>query len=292
MAMTDVLDWHLVVPVKGGATAKSRLHPPPGVARSELALALATDCLAACCESMPPGRVAIVTSDRQVARVGASLGATVLPDPGHGLNAAIAAGCERAVADGGSTAVAVLLADLPALRAHDLVTALRAAAAYPRAVVPDADGRGTVLLTAVDGRTITPQFGPDSAARHEAAGHVRLDLALPRLRTDVDDDAALMTAVALGVGPATLAVLGTAGHLSPTTLWPMQASVHRFDDDSGAGSVLLDDGREVAFSGEVFAASALRHVRTGQRLSITLDDADQGVSRLWIVGIGDDEKIG
>src|SRR5437773_870514 len=113
--MTDVPDWHLVVPVKGGATAKSRLHPPPGIARADLAMALAADCLAACCEGMPPGRVAVVTSDPRVARVAATLGATLVPDPGRGLNAAVAAGRDRVVAGDPSAAVAVLLSDLPAL---------------------------------------------------------------------------------------------------------------------------------------------------------------------------------
>ena len=72
----------------------------------------------------------------------------------------------------------------------------------------------------------------------------------------------------------------------------MQASVHRFDDETGAGSVLLDDGREVPFGGAVFAASALRHLRSGQRVSVELDEGGAELSRLWIVGIGDDERIG
>jgi cold shock CspA family protein len=80
----------------------------------------------------------------------------------------------------------------------------------------------------------------------------------------------------------------------------MQASVHTFDDATGAGSVLLDDGREVPFSAEVYAASALRHVRPGQRVSIDLttdatdptDDNRGTITKLWIVGIGDDQTIG
>jgi 2-phospho-L-lactate/phosphoenolpyruvate guanylyltransferase len=74
----------------------------------------------------------------------------------------------------------------------------------------------------------------------------------------------------------------------------MQATVHRYDEESGSGTVLLDDGREVPFSGEVFGASALRHLRGGQRVSVALDEIGEGLSlsRLWIVGIGDDERIG
>jgi len=72
----------------------------------------------------------------------------------------------------------------------------------------------------------------------------------------------------------------------------MQASVHTFDETTGAGSALLDDGREVPFSAEVFGRSALRHVRPGQRVSIDLADDGVSVQRLWIVGIGDDQRIG
>ncbi len=287
-AMRPDPDWHLVVPVKGGTGAKSRLHPPPGVRRSDLALAIATDCLTACCAGMPAGRVLVVTSDPEVDELARSLGACVVADPGAGLDAAVAAGRDHVLATDPVGPVAVLLGDLPALEPDSLGAGLTAAAAVALAVVPDAAGTGTVLLTALRGQDLVPRFGDGSAARHTAAGHERLDLALPRLRTDVDDDTALAAAVALGVGPATRRVL----HGSRTTLPPMQASVHRFEPDSGAGSVLLDDGREVPFNGDVFAASSLHHLRSGQRLSITLDDEGTEVDRLWIVGIGDDQTIG
>lgn len=285
--MTSPARWHLVVPVKGGASAKSRLHPPAGVGREDLALALATDCLTACCAGMPPGRVLVVTSDERVRAVARGLGARIVADPGAGLDAAVVAGRDQAVATDPEGPVAVLLGDLPSLRPDDLVSALAVAVAHPLALVPDASGTGTVLLTAVEGTSLQPSFGEGSAARHEAAGHHRLELALPRLRTDVDDDRALRAALALGVGAATAGVLAAA----PATLPPMQASVHSFDEETGAGSALLDDGREVRFSSAVFAASALRHLRVGQRLSIDLGEGTT-VDRLWIVGIGDDQTIG
>jgi 2-phospho-L-lactate guanylyltransferase len=285
--MTSTPDWHLVVPVKGGATAKSRLHPPHGVGREELALALATDCLTACCAGMPPGRVLVVTSDERVRRMAGDLGAVVAADPGAGLDAAVAAGRDHVLRMLPGASVAVLLGDLPALRAEDLTAALGAAAAYPLAVVPDAAGDGTVLLTALAGADLTPAFGGGSAARHQAGGHQRLDLDLPRLRTDVDDDAALRAVVALGVGAATRHAL----EQTATTLPPMQGSVHSFDETTGAGSALLDDGREVTFTSDVFAASALRHLRVGQRLSLDLS-GDREIAKLWIVGIGDDQRIG
>jgi 2-phospho-L-lactate/phosphoenolpyruvate guanylyltransferase len=297
------LPWRVVVPVKGGPGAKSRLHPPAGVAREELALALASDCLTACAAGMPPAHLVVVTSDPDVETVARRLGAVLVADPGLGLNPAVEAGRDWALNQAGEAGdpaapqgaarhgaaipVAALLGDLPALRPGDLLAALDAAAAQDLALVTDAEGTGTVLLTARDGTALEPRFGAGSAARHTAAGHVPLALRLPRLRTDVDDDRDLAAAVALGVGPATHAVL----HRSAATLPTMQGSVHTFDETSGAGSVLLDDGREVAFDAEVFAASALRHLRSGQRLS--LDVAQSGrVSKLWIVGIGDDQRIG
>lgn len=69
----------------------------------------------------------------------------------------------------------------------------------------------------------------------------------------------------------------------------MQASVHRYDDESGAGSVLLDDGREIPFAGDVLDASGLRMLRAGQRVSIEMSAT--ALTRLWIVGIGEGEPI-
>ena len=206
------LPWYVVVPVKGGTAAKSRLHPPAGVAREDLALALATDCLTACCAAMAPAHVVVVTSDPRVVAVAARLGTTVVADPGRGLNAAVGAGRDHVLTTSPRSPVAVLLGDLPALRPADLLAALDAAADDPRAFLPDASGEGTVLLTARDAAALVPAFGPGSARAHERAGHTRLDLGLPRLHTDVDDDTDLATAAQLGLGPATLDALGSAGH--------------------------------------------------------------------------------
>jgi cold shock CspA family protein len=69
----------------------------------------------------------------------------------------------------------------------------------------------------------------------------------------------------------------------------MQASVHRYQDEDGSGSVLLDDGREIPFDVSVMDASGLRLLRPGQRVSIEMSDT--ALTRLWIVGIGDGEPI-
>lgn len=233
--------WRLVIPVKGGTGAKTRLRPPHGVSRAALAEAMARDSAAAAAQRMPSGQVFVVAGDARVAEWAAELGAVVVADPGKGLNAAVAAGIARAARptpedrdsrhldagdleagdlDGGSlegddaVPVAVLLGDVPALRPSDLAAGLGAAAAYDLAFVPDADGTGTVLLTALDARALRPRFGAGSARLHEDGGHHRLDLPLPRLRTDVDDAGSLARAVALGLGPRTAALL--AGARRPT----------------------------------------------------------------------------
>ena len=75
----------------------------------------------------------------------------------------------------------------------------------------------------------------------------------------------------------------------------MQATIHTFDPATGTGSVILDTGKVVPFEAEAFAASSLRHLRLGQRLSIELTGDPEAtgatVSRLWIVGIGAGQQI-
>lgn len=205
--------WHLVVPVNDAAIGKSRLaralhRAGPGrerIDRQEIGRALARDTLHAACEALGPDRVVLVTGDELTAAEWRARGVTSVRDPGAGLNAAIALGLTLTPPGAG---VAALLGDLPALQPADLAEALEAAAPHAQSFVPDADGSGTVLRAAVgpEGR-FTPRFGPDSAAQHAADGALRLDLDLPRLRTDVDDLESLLTVLRLGAGPSTVAAV-------------------------------------------------------------------------------------
>lgn len=206
----DIRRWQLIIPVKGRQTAKSRLHPPAGVARADLAHAFALDTITAAAACIPAAQLVVVTSDELTATFVRDLGAIVVTDQGDGLNPAIRLGIgylERVWPEGPA---AVLLGDLPTLRPQDLATALSWCALHQRALVPDASGRGTVLLSAQLPRDLQPRFGTDSAREH-ARDSVQLDLALPALRTDVDDDQTLRDAVALGMGRYTAAVLRPAG---------------------------------------------------------------------------------
>jgi 2-phospho-L-lactate guanylyltransferase len=195
--------WTLVLPVKGGPLAKSRLGAIPGLAE-----AIAADTLDAVAACPAVARMVVVTADPAAARSAGLAGADVVAEstPGGGLLAAVRDG----VAAAGAGPVAVLLADLPALRPDELGTALRAAgpalADRPMAAVPDAEGLGTVLLAAARAADLDPAFGVGSLAEHRRRRAAVLDLDLPRLRRDVDTAAELRTALAWGCGPRTTAV--------------------------------------------------------------------------------------
>jgi 2-phospho-L-lactate guanylyltransferase len=49
----------------------------------------------------------------------------------------------------------------------------------------------------------------------------------------------------------------------------VQATVYRYDPETGAGSVLNDSGEVIPFEVEALLGSGLRHVRPGQRLTVT-----------------------
>jgi 2-phospho-L-lactate/phosphoenolpyruvate guanylyltransferase len=217
--MNEALDWTVVLPLKGGRSAKSRLGAP-----GALATAIALDCLHAVLAGELVAAVVVVTPDPALAAEAAGAGALVRAEsvPGAGLRAALDDGLA-----GVSGRCAVLLGDLPALRPQDLTAALRQAgqvltagrdgvqSPQPRMVfVPDADDTGTVLLAALSAGAMVPRFGPGSASAHQAVGAFRLDVDLPRLRRDVDTPADLRAAMRLGVGPRTLAVLTEIGELA------------------------------------------------------------------------------
>ncbi|WP_432522754.1 2-phospho-L-lactate guanylyltransferase [Kineococcus sp. SYSU DK006] len=204
--MTHVSGWRVVVPVKGGDEAKSRLALP-APARRALATAMALDCLEAALATAGVDCVVCVSDDPVIARLARGVGAATAAAGRPGLAAAVDAGL-AVLAPGPA---AVLLGDLPALRPEELERALAAAAACPvPVVVADADGGGSVLVADRDGRP-PHRFGPSSARAHVAAGARALPAAgptrLPSLRRDVDTLDALAEALALGVGARTRAAL-------------------------------------------------------------------------------------
>lgn len=189
-----------MVPVKTLPTPKSRLlsASADADAHHRLVAAMRADTLAAARAADGVARLIIVTD-----RPG-------LPDAlvqrRPGLNPALTEAAEHAARRWPADAVAALVGDLPALRPTELAAALASAAGHRRSFVPDAGGTGTTLLAAGPGTPLAPAFGAGSAARHGAAA-AALD-AGPGLRCDVDTEADLQAAVAIGLGPATAAVLG------------------------------------------------------------------------------------
>jgi 2-phospho-L-lactate guanylyltransferase len=61
----------------------------------------------------------------------------------------------------------------------------------------------------------------------------------------------------------------------------VQATVRTFDPRTGAGDVLLDDGRAVAFPPHAFLTSGLRLLRLGQRVRLETD-TDGRITRLTL----------
>jgi 2-phospho-L-lactate guanylyltransferase len=200
--------WVVVVPVKDASRGKTRLAEvlEPG-ARAALVRAMALDTVDAVLAAPEVGRVLVVTADPVVSVEAArDRRVRVLPEPAG--EPAVSAGVAAARAEIPGAPVGVLLGDLPGLDPAELGAALRAAAEHPRAVIPDAEGTGTTLLTVAPAEPFTPRFGGGSAAAHRALGHVAIDLpAGSTLRQDVDVPADLTALLARGIGGRTGALL-------------------------------------------------------------------------------------
>ncbi len=212
-AGTGQVDWIVVVPVKRLDRAKTRLSARPAPQRRALALAFALDTVRAAVACPGVVGVVVVADDDEVRTAVASLGASWVPDePDSGLNAALTHGADVVRRESTDGWVAVLAADLPALRTEELARALAVASSVPRGFVADAAGTGTTLLTAGPGVDLDARFGPRSRAAHTASGAVALDPGpVPGLRRDVDTEVDLWDAERLGLGAATAAVVGARG---------------------------------------------------------------------------------
>lgn len=205
--------WSLVIPLKPLRLAKSRLAGAADDAlRPRLALAFAQDTVAAALACHVVRDVVVVTDDPTATVELTALGARVVPDaPAGGLNAALAHGARAIRTVRPRAAVAVLNADLPALRPGELARVLEAADPFPRAFLADAAGIGTTLLTAGPGTELNPDFGGPSRHRHLSSGAVEIALTgVDSVRRDVDTGDDLLVAAALGLGTHT--ALRYAGH--------------------------------------------------------------------------------
>jgi 2-phospho-L-lactate guanylyltransferase len=194
------------VPLKSSDRGKSRIDVDP-VLRRRIALAMATDTIAAASTAPGVGVVLVVAEDTQDAeRLAEIRGVRIQLTSTTGLNLAIRDGLSGLGADAVGP-VAVLPGDLPSLTADELGDALAAALAHRNAVVADRQGTGTTLLTTTASGRLRPHYGPDSLRRHVMGGAVLLNLPVESgLRRDVDQ----VSDLAGVTGPRTLAVLDAA----------------------------------------------------------------------------------
>lgn len=179
-----------VLPVKRLRVAKSRLLVP-ATWRPTLAEAMFRDTLDSVLAA-DLGPAVVVSPDEAVLECARDTGAAPLRHHGQ-LNDAI-------VAAAGPGAAAAVMPDLPALRPRDLRDLL---ATRRQGAVGDRTGLGTTVLF---GRALRPAFGPDSFARHLAAGYAPVRLPDCGLTVDVDTIEDLAIAASLGLGARTHAV--------------------------------------------------------------------------------------
>jgi 2-phospho-L-lactate/phosphoenolpyruvate guanylyltransferase len=158
--VVDASDAVVLVPVKAFSQAKKRLSPVLNPAeRASLARRMAEHVV----KAAAPLPVAVVCDDEEVAAWAAGMGAWVLPEPGRGLNGAVAAAVESLAAQGVARAV-VAHGDLP--RAHGLAAL---ALVEGIALVPDRRRDGTNVISTPTGTIFRFSYGPGSFERHRAA---------------------------------------------------------------------------------------------------------------------------
>ncbi|HEY8292680.1 MAG TPA: 2-phospho-L-lactate guanylyltransferase [Thermomicrobiales bacterium] len=182
---------HALIPVKGLASAKSRLTPPfSSDERAALTLAMLRHVVAAAQASDVLARITVVSPDTAVLDVAEALGVVALHQRTVGLNPAL----DEARADAmchGADAVLALHADLPRLDPADIVTMIARLPPPPAVVLaPDYTGSGTNALLIAPPEALPFLFGSDSFARHRAAVE-RLNLpsaiaSMPGIAGDVD----------------------------------------------------------------------------------------------------------
>jgi len=171
----------VLVPVKAFHQAKKRLGSAlTDSERIALVRTMATHVVSACA----PLPVAVVCDDESVARWASDLGATVMWEPGQGLNGAVRAGVER-LARAGARWVTIAHGDLPRARGLGVLPPFVGAT-----LVPDRRDDGTNVLRLPAGCDFHFAYGPGSFRAHRAEA-ARLGLAVrvlrdPDLAYDVD----------------------------------------------------------------------------------------------------------
>ena len=133
-------------------------------------------------------------------------GWSIVPDPGSGLNDAVAEGTS-AGASAGATALLVLPFDVPLVTRRELEALF---ATDADVVVARSDDGGTSGLLRRPPAAIAARFGPDSARSHAGAAGVAglrvRSLRLPGLSLDVDEPGDLRRLAASALDHASVKV--------------------------------------------------------------------------------------
>jgi len=173
----DLLRVHVIVPLHGAASGKSRLgFVLDAEERESLVLGMAAATLAALAEWAPAVPVHLVTADLATGELmrRARPEVNLVPEPPDGgLNGALRAACDAAI-EAGATAVLILPTDLPLLTAASLASladaadaAVAAGAGRPIVAIAPADARrGTNALLLSPPDVIEPLFGELSLEAH------------------------------------------------------------------------------------------------------------------------------
>jgi 2-phospho-L-lactate guanylyltransferase len=180
-----------VIPLKQASQCKQRLAGVLDAARRRrLVEAMLERVLDAVGSAEGLAGLGVLTSDASLVPAGIER----LPDPGSGLNAALAATAAVLTARG-AEAMLVLPGDLPFITAGDVEALLALARPRRVIVVPDARGSGTNALLLAPPRALVPQFGPGSLSAHltsaDAAGAECQVCVSARIGRDIDEPADL-----------------------------------------------------------------------------------------------------
>jgi len=155
-----------VLPVKSPHNAKQRLigllSPEQ---RETLARTMFEEVLTTLCSVRGLDRIAVATSDLEIARVARYAGADVYEEKeqlGHSLSADLAS---RKAAESGATSVILVPIDVPLVTRLE-IESLIAEAEPGVIVVPSGDGTGTNALVRTPPNAIQACFGPGSFRAH------------------------------------------------------------------------------------------------------------------------------
>ena len=272
----------VVVPVRRLNAAKTRLAPVLSAhERAGVALAMARDVVAGC-TAQAGWETWVVSADPTVLRDADRAGARPVPEEGTTLLGAIRQ-AERVAAAEGAEALAVVLADLPWISRAALARVL--APEVPVAAVRARSDGGTNALVRRPPDVIPALFGRASFERHVraaaraglgvrsvAAEELAFDLDRPddirRLLEDGREGNTLDACLDMGLAKR----LGAGSPVLHRQEGEMQGTIKEFDVDSGTGSLLLDDGTEVAIDPASTEGSEIRSLRLGQRVDFDLDE--------------------